>query len=141
MDRFVAPQFIDVEDKIIGPITTRQFIMMVGGGIIVFIAYKILDTSGFAVVAFLTAILVVVFGFVKINGRRFHEFVKSIIDVLRRPRVRVWHKHVTAMEVTVANRPQKIEEVKTDFQPKKRIRPKKLRDLALIVDTGGKFQG
>ena len=45
MNQFVAPQFIDVEDRIIGPITTRQFVMMIGGGIVIFIASRFLDTG------------------------------------------------------------------------------------------------
>ncbi|KKS92044.1 MAG: hypothetical protein UV69_C0039G0006, partial [Parcubacteria group bacterium GW2011_GWE2_43_12] len=32
MQQFVVPQFIDVEDKIIGPITVRQFIIIMVGG-------------------------------------------------------------------------------------------------------------
>ena len=30
MDRFVVPQFIDVEDKIFGPVTVRQFLILLG---------------------------------------------------------------------------------------------------------------
>ena len=40
MQMFTVPQFIDVEDKIIGPITTRQFIIcLVGLGLLVLAAY------------------------------------------------------------------------------------------------------
>lgn len=141
MNRFVAPQFIDVEDRIIGPITTRQFVLMIIGGIIVFAAYKILDTAGFIMVALIVVGLLVLFGFVKINGRRFHEFIKSMVDTLRRPRVRVWYKQVPLSEVTKRAGEKEVEEVKTDFMPtKKRIKPKSLRELSLIVDTGGKYQ-
>ena len=62
MDRFVAPQFIDVEDRIIGPITTRQFIIMVIGGVVVFVAYKILDTAGFILVTLATLLMAIIFG-------------------------------------------------------------------------------
>ena len=142
MDRFVAPQFIDVEDRIIGPITTRQFIMMVVGGVVVFAAFKILDTGGFILIALIVTILVVIFGFVKINGRRFHEFIKSMIDALRRPKVRVWYKYVPLSEVIAENKKKEEKEIKTDFIPKrKKIRAKSLKELALIVDTGGKYQG
>lgn len=141
MNRFVAPQFIDVEDRIIGPITTRQFVLMIIGGVIIFLAYKFLDTAGFVMVALIVVGLLVLFGFVKINGRRFHEFVKSMIETLRRPRVRVWYKQVPLSQVTKKVVGKEDEEVKTDFMPsKKRIKPKSLRELSLIVDTGGKYQ-
>ena len=142
MNRFVAPQFIDVEDRIIGPITTRQFIMMVIGGVIVFLSYKFLDTSAFILMALIVAGLVILFGFVKVNGRRFHEFISSMVEALRRPKVRVWHKYVTLAEITAAGKEKEVKEVKTDFVPtKKRIKAKSLKDLALLVDTGGKYQG
>jgi len=140
MERFVAPQFIDVEDKIIGPITTKQFILMIAGGVIVFIAFKILDQSAAIITTLITAGLVVLFGFVKINGRRFHEFVGSMITVLKRPRIRIWYKHVNLSDIIINNKQISQKVVKTDFTPKrKKIAPKNLRDLALLVDTGGKY--
>jgi len=140
MERFVAPQFIDVEDKIVGPITTKQFILMIAGGVVVFLAFKILDQSAAIVITLITAGLVVLFGFVKINGRRFHEFVGSMIEVLRRPRVRVWCKQVSLAEVLAENKRDSKDIVKTDFIPRrKRLGVKNLSDLALLVDTGGKY--
>ncbi len=137
----MAPQFIDVEDRIIGPITTRQFIMIVIGGVMAFLAYKFLDTSGFILIALIVMGLVVLFGFVKINGRRFHEFVGSIFEVLKRPRIRVWYKYVLLSEVRAKAVKKEDEVIKTDLTlQRKKIKPKKLKDLALLVDTGGKYQ-
>ena len=33
MQQFTVPQFIDVEPKIIGPITTRQFLIFLAAGL------------------------------------------------------------------------------------------------------------
>ncbi len=141
MDRFVAPQFIDVEDRIIGPITTRQFVLMIIGGVVIFLAYKILDTSAFILTSLLVGGAVVLFGFVKINGRRFHEYMGSMLEVARRPRVRVWFKSVNSSEIRTNNRLEAQDKIKTNFisRPKK-IKANSLRELALLVDTGGKYQ-
>jgi hypothetical protein len=140
MEHFVAPQFIDVEDRIIGPITTKQFILMIAGGVIVFLAFKILDQSAAIITTLITAGLVVLFGFVKINGRRFHEFIGSMLEVLKRPRIRVWHKHINLSEIIMNNKQKQQDIIKTDLMPKrKKIGVKNLRDLALLVDTGGKY--
>ncbi|TSC80302.1 MAG: hypothetical protein G01um101429_152 [Parcubacteria group bacterium Gr01-1014_29] len=32
MQQFQVPQFIEVEDKIFGPLTTKQFFYLLGGG-------------------------------------------------------------------------------------------------------------
>jgi len=142
MNQFVAPQFIDVEDRIIGPITTRQFIFMVIGGIIIGVAFKYADISLAIFITIIVAILVLLFGFLKVNGRRFHEFVRSMIETIRRPRVRVWYKYVPTSQI----RGQKSEEqagvVKSDFTPtRKNIKTNHLSELALIVDTGGRYKG
>ncbi len=141
MKRFVAPQFIDVEDKIIGPITTRQFIFMIIGGVIVFVSYKIFDVAAFGLITLVTLGFVVLFGFVKINGRHFHKFAGSMIEALRRPKVRVWYKRINSSDLAKQDKEQEQDKVKTDFSPRKRVKTKKLKDLALMVDTGGKYQG
>ena len=40
--QFKVPQFIDVEDKIFGPFTFRQFLYLAGGAGICFLLYKTL---------------------------------------------------------------------------------------------------
>ena len=40
--QYQLPQFIDIEDKIVGPLTFKQFIYIAGGAGICFIAYRLL---------------------------------------------------------------------------------------------------
>ena len=40
--RFQVPQFIEIESKIFGPLTLKQFIYLIGGGGIIFILYALL---------------------------------------------------------------------------------------------------
>ncbi len=141
MERFVAPQFIDVEDKIIGPITTRQFILMIIGGIVIFLAYKIFDMMAFILISVIVFGLVVLFGFVKINGRRFSKYMGSMIEALRRPRLRVWHKQADSRLERLENQSNERDLIKTDFTPRQaRVSSKNLKELALLVDTGGRYQ-
>lgn len=142
MKQFVSPQFIDVEDRIIGPITTRQFVMMVLGGIMAFAAFKIFDQISAIGIVLVIVCLVVIFGFVKINGRHFGDFVKSMFEVLRRPRLRVWYKEVSKTEIAAEQKVVSMDEVKTDLLPsRKALGSKNLSQLALIVDTGGRYGG
>lgn len=142
MNQFVAPQFIDVEDRIVGPITTKQFVMMIGGGIVIFLASKFLDTISTILVSLFVLLVVVVFGFIKINGRSFYSFVKSMIEAQRRPKVRVWYKQVPISTLSKKSSSDKDKEVRTEFVPsREKLKAKHLSDLALIVDTGGKYRG
>jgi len=50
--QFKVPQYIEVEDKIFGPLTIKQFVYLAGGGGLIFLAWKILP--------FFFAVLVIV---------------------------------------------------------------------------------
>jgi len=39
--RFQVPQFIEVEDKIFGPLTLKQFIYLAGAGGVVFVLWRV----------------------------------------------------------------------------------------------------
>lgn len=137
-DRFIVPQFIDSEDKIWGPVTVRQFVIVLVGGLFLFIAYRAADFTLFIFEAIIILALVGLFAFYKVNGRPFHVFFLNVIQTLRKPRVRVWkkdlEKHPEAKE--------KKDKADDFIVPKKVfVSNKKLSELSLIVDTGGAYKG
>ena len=138
MQQFTVPQFIDVENQIIGPITTRQFMILLGAMIIVAISYKLFDFSLFITITVISLIIAATFAFVKINGRPFHLFVLNTIQTLRRPNIRVWNNRAMVNEQT-----EKIVAVKPDYEPvaPRVYKKSRLAELALIVDTKGKYRG
>lgn len=140
MDQIVVPQFLDVEDKIIGPITVRQFIEMLIGGMIIFIFYKLFDFSLFAVSGLLVLGVTLIFAFLKINGQPFHYFLLNFLDTLKSPKLKVWKKDLSTEDL---NKQEKKERKHTStvspyHHP---VTSSKLSELALIVDTGGVYQG
>jgi hypothetical protein len=139
---FTVPQFIDVEDKIIGPVTTRQFIIcLVGLGILV-PAWKFLSFGYFAFVAVFDVLIFGAFAFVKINGRPFHHFILNIIQTVKKPGLRVWN-HKNYLKDLLAEETA-AEEVQTTAKPvavKKRMVSSRLKELSLIVDTKGVYKG
>jgi len=137
MDQFVVPQFIDVEDKIIGPITTRQFVIMIAAGLWLVIAYKFFDMALFVLAVLLTAGTVALFGFYKVNGRPFNLFLISIIQVNVKPRLRVWNRS----DMELSRLGETREATPKVSAPIKRMSRTRLTELALQVDTGGVYQG
>jgi len=97
MQQFTVPQFIDVEDKIIGPITARQFVIFLAAAIVIAISYKIFDFTLFITFSIIVFLIAVLFGFVKINGRPFHFFVLNIVQTVRRPGIRVWNNRTASV--------------------------------------------
>lgn len=136
MQQFTVPQFIDVESKIIGPITTRQFLIFLGTGIFIVLFYKIFDFTLFLAISIPLALLSILFAFFKINGRPFHYFVINIIQTWRRPGIRVWNNKLDPVEVEIQSLvfPEKI-------QTKEFYHRSRLAELSLIVDTAGEYRG
>lgn len=140
MGQFVVPQFIDVESKIFGPITVRQFVISLFGGLFVVIAYKSFDTGLFIISFLLIAVAVFAFGFLKVNGRPFHKFLTSFFTAISRPGVRVWkpgiyEKHDSASKIEDYKRIERQEDSIDEGLTKSR-----LQELTLIVDTGGMYK-
>lgn len=138
MHQFTVPQFIDVENKIIGPITTRQFVTLLSAAVVIAIFYKIFDFSLFVTAGLGVLAIASCFAFVKINGRPFHFFVLNIVQTLRRPRLRVWNNRLLAIEHT-QKIDLKIGEAKP--LPKEYYKKSRLAEIALVVDTKGRYRG
>lgn len=139
MQQFVVPQFIDVEDKIFGPITVRQFLIMLAGGIAIFLSYRFADTVLFIFLLALFGGLTLLFAFVKINGQAFHYFLLNVFQNAKQPSLRVWGKGYSNKELQEFRKPVEQDEgVVEEKKPQQRAR---IRDLSLVVNTGGYYRG
>ena len=138
MQQFTVPQFIDVESKIIGPITTRQFLIFLATAALIGIFYKLFDFALFLATGLPVLGLAILFAFVKVNGQPFHLFVLSLVKTLRRPNTRIWNKQTTVQEV-----PEFTPIIKNEYQAqfKPAFKSSHLADLSLVVDTQGRYKG
>ncbi|MEK7623916.1 MAG: PrgI family protein [Patescibacteria group bacterium] len=138
MQQFVVPQFIDVEDKIFGPVTIRQFLILLVAGLFIFLAYRFGDFSLFVLVLAVVGGLSLVIAFAKVNGQTFHYFLLNIFQTLRKPGLRIWYKGYTDNDLDYF-RKGVIEEI-PEKKERKKIQAERIRDLALIVNTGGFYR-
>jgi hypothetical protein len=136
MQRFVVPQFIDVENKIIGPITVRQFLILLASFLIVAVAYRLLFFNAFLVVAVLILIFAAVLAFARINGAPFHFFLLNFIQTLAKPRLRVWNNRY---QINASSVKTLVVDTGADV-PVKRYQQSRLAELALIIDTKGRYR-
>jgi hypothetical protein len=138
-NQFIVPQFIEVEDKILGPITVRQFVTILAGAIFMVIDYQLLFKAANQPGLFLLSGLGVLIGvvavaFVKVNGRPFHLFILNVLQSLKNPHRRIWNNEIT----------EKLEYWKeppppTKVPSKHPMTATKLAKLALLVDTAGAY--
>ncbi len=141
MEQFVVPQFIDVEDKIIGPLTVRQFIIIMVVGFMVFLEFRLATFGFFLLECVLTIGAGVLFAFVKFNGMPFHFFLVNIVQTLRRPKVRVWQRTISASDLGAAVHPTAPLAAATPaLSSKPLLQQSRLQQLTLQVDTGGAYR-
>ncbi|HBW74336.1 MAG: hypothetical protein UX10_C0018G0019 [Candidatus Magasanikbacteria bacterium GW2011_GWA2_45_39] len=137
LNQFTVPQFIDVEDKIFGPITARQFVILLADGILLFIFYKLFDLVLFIISLAVFGGFGLVLAFVKINGQPFHYFLLNIMQTLRRAPLRIWQKDLTNEHLKLVISLTTVPVVATQKQEKKELPRSRLADLSLVVNTGG----
>jgi hypothetical protein len=90
--RFQVPQFIEVEDKIFGPLTFKQFIYIAGSIGISVVIFLFLPKF----LAFIFAIPILIFGsmlaFYKINGKAFVNIVEAFLKYTITSKLYIWKK-------------------------------------------------
>lgn len=92
--QFQVPQFIDIEDKVIGPLTIKQFLYLLAAGVIIFILYKILNLFATIILAVPIISVACAFAFVKVHGQPFSVVVGGFFKFLNKPDFYVWKKPI-----------------------------------------------
>jgi hypothetical protein len=137
-EKFVVPQFIDNEDKILGPITVRQFLILLAATLAIFLIYTIFPLIYFIFGSVLVVALAGSFAFLKVNGQPFHLFFVNFVQTRTRPKKRVWNKEMDNAQLkALLVKPPEIAQIVMAM--KSRPESTRLRDLALTVNTGGVY--
>lgn len=137
MSEYQVPQFIEVEDKIFGPLSLKQFIYVAGGiGLCVIIMLSLPFYVGI-LLALPVGALSIGLAFYKINNKNLVDIIESAINFYTKDRLYLWKKEEKKVEAPapVAPAPEREKLVLTRG---------KLRDLAWSLDIkdqrGGNVQ-
>jgi hypothetical protein len=90
--RFQIPQFIDVEDKIFGPFTLKQFIYLAGGASISVVAVIFFGLFFGLLVSSPVVILALALAFYKVNNRPFIYVLESAFKYITKDKLYIWQK-------------------------------------------------
>ena len=90
--RFEVPQFIEIEDKIFGPLTWRQFLYLGGGVGAAVVMFLRLPFILFVVLGVPLAMFAGALAFYPVNSRPFSYFLEAIVSYVSGSRLYLWRK-------------------------------------------------
>lgn len=89
---YQVPQFIEVEDKLIGPLTLRQFIYIAGAGGLCIVFFIYLPLVFAVLLALPIAGLAAALAFYRVNGKPFVEVLEAGFNYYVRGKLFLWKK-------------------------------------------------
>lgn len=99
--QFQVPQFIEVEDKIFGPLTFRQFVYMGGGLGLAYILYRVLPLFIAGPLIVFEVAAAAALAFFEYNGRPFIHAVESAFFYFIRTKLYLWNNNRAQQKSTI----------------------------------------
>ena len=130
--QFAVPQFTEVEDKLIGPLTLKQFLVLLATGGVVLFFWSLLKLSiffFFFAVPVGTIGLALAFG--RFNGRPLFGYIGSFLSFFSRPQVRIFMREEPIVVMHVESQKSKVKsKIATTEEPTE----SRLKKLAYLLD-------
>lgn len=128
--QFQVPQFIEIEDKLFGPLTFKQFAYLAGGAGMIFIAYKLLPFFIAIIFIIPIAIFALALTFYKINGKPFAFYVQAAINYSTKNKLYVWKQRLEKPNMNKSK-----EEIPNITHVVPKVSKSKLSDISWNLDV------
>lgn len=132
--QYQVPQFIDIEDRIIGPLTLRQFLYLAFAAAFLFVFWFLFKFYVWIIIALPITVLAFAFAFIKINDRPFVYFFMAAVSYFMKPKLYLFRTvlQTPKPENKIKEKTTETENLKTE----EKVTRSKLKELALSLDTG-----
>lgn len=128
--QFSVPQFIDVEDKVVGPFTGKQALyLMVGGGVLL-LCFTFFNIFFFFLVAIVVAPVTLAFVFYRPRGVTLAQFLGNALEYYTTNHLYFWRREPESALFKAVQKRHTIEEA-----PMKTVTRSRIRELANLLDT------
>lgn len=128
--RFQVPQFIEVEDKIFGPLTFKQFIYLAGGGGLCLVLFVFLPNFLAFLLSAPAAALALALAFYKVNDKPFIHILEAIFSYSTANKLYIWRK----TPPTYDQRPTTNDKTQLEQVQIPRLSESKLKELTWSLD-------
>lgn len=133
--RFQVPQFIEVEDKIFGQLTLKQFIYLAGGGGLCFVIYVFFNSLILSLIPMaVVASLAVALAFFKMNNKPFVEIMEAAFKYYFGGKLYIWKKEDKLVQPKTAAEQAANEAKNFASITVPKISDSKLKDLTWSLD-------
>lgn len=129
--RYQVPQFIEFESKIIGPLTFKQFIYILGGIGGTYIIHKIFGFFPGIILMIILWALAGSLAFVKINNKSFVDVLAAGFSYITNSKLYIWKK--IDKPITAEQKIEQTLDVNSFLAPS--LSQSKLKDLAWSLDV------
>jgi len=130
--QYQVPQFIDIEDRIIGPLTLKQFLYLAFAGAILFAAWFLFKFYIWIIIAVPIVAAALAFAFLKINDRPFVYFFLAAVFYFIKPKLYIFSSApATPGPKAIPEKPPETTIPETEGK----VTVSKLKELALSLDT------
>jgi len=135
--QFQVPQKIDLEDKVIGPFTLKQFLYLLAGGMLDYIWFRFFSLGIAFILMLPTSAFFIAMAVAKVQDQPFPKFLQSLILFMFKPKQRTWGRQAPLPKLMVMT-PKAKQEVRPES---KKLTPGELEKLSAILDTKGWNKG
>ncbi|MFA6520117.1 MAG: PrgI family protein [Candidatus Paceibacterota bacterium] len=135
--QFKVPQFLEIEDKIFGPFTFREFIYLAGGAGLCFVLYKLLGLLLGIIPILIIGGFSLALTFYRPNNKPFINMIESGVKFLSQSKLYIWKKQTEEKKGSRAGQSVGSDKEKIRMMSSSGLKldGSKLRDLAWSLDV------
>jgi len=137
--QYSVPQFIEVEDKVIGPLTVKQFLYILAGVGVLFMLWTVAPSiEVFLIPAIPILGLFLALAFYKVNGRPFTTFLQAAAGYLSQPKVMIWDRRYDVVDMRTDAKKKAHQDATVEPQlVGQKVSSSRLRRLSQLLDNDG----
>jgi len=133
--QFRVPQFLEVEDKIFGPFTFKEFVYLAGGAGMCFVLYKLLGLTFGLIPIIAVATFSGMLTFYKPNDKPFLNMIEASSKYFFQSKLYIWKRRKVKPQQTVKKEEEEALKASLHRISNARLSRSKLRDLAWSLDV------
>jgi len=134
MQQFQVPQYIEVEDKLFGPLTVKQFVYLLGGGGWTLLLWAFgLPSFIFWPIAIVSVAFFLGLAFYQINGQPLVHVLNNALNHITHTRRYMWKREFHPTQNNQAS-------TSAHTAPMPQLSKNALKDLSWTLDVNQKLQ-